>query len=308
MNRSNLNFAAIVAATLLVVLHFVTGWRAAGVPERPFLSGLSAVLLLVAAALLLYLTNDRIINEKSHFAPFIYLMLAAANPAALYLTTMHAAAILMAVSLYSYLRFSALAPDIGQLVIAWATLGAAALFFPPLAWLAPIYAATMTGRTEDKPRYWVAAILSLVLPVVLLIGVDYLLGRERPVEVLGNLWEGMTAIARPSFPVSAATLCRILLTVLVTVVASVRILGNLTRYRTVQYHALFRLLILSLSLGVLALLFTASGTLPFGLVVMLPVSLILNEYFRNPEIGHDIGTLGVVLLLVMLAERIAFYV
>lgn len=176
MKRTYADLWVYLAVILLVALYWATGWKAAAAPPRPFLPGLAAALILGVNAVLLYLTNDRIMNEMSLIAPVAYAVLATANPAALYYTPLHAAALLMAVSLFFYLHFCAEKPSLDYLGGAWVSLGAAGLFYPPLLWLAPVYAATMAPRAESKGKYWVTLLLSLILPAAIHIGIQYIRG------------------------------------------------------------------------------------------------------------------------------------
>ena len=113
---------------------------------------------------------------------------------------------------------------------------------------------------------------------------------------------------RPALHFSAATLCRILLTVLATVLAAIHILRRLTRYRTAQYRAFLRLLVLTLALAVLNLVFLADSRQPLGLLSLLPAALLLNEYFRDRDTEKGAGLLAVILALILIVERISCFV
>ena len=308
MKRTNSDFLIFASILLPAVLFCAAGWLTIPAADRAVVSGLLAGLVLVANGLLLFLTGDRVMNETSPLAPVIYIVLAAANPAALSLTPLHAASFLLALSMLFHLLYCAIRPSLGYLAIAWATLGCAALCFPPLAWLAPVYAITTAPSAEEKGKYTVALILSFILPAGIWIGIQYLRGTGLPVNVLRGLWTDMTVIHRPTLHFSAATLCRILLTVLATVLAVIHILRRLTRYRTAQYHAFLRLLVLTLALVVLNLVFLSDSRQPFGLLTLLPVTLLLNEYFRDRNAEKGAGLLAVILALVLVVERITCFV
>ena len=308
MKRTYADLWVYLAVILLVALYWATGWKAAVAPPRPFLPGLAAALILGVNAVLLYLTNDRVMNEMSLIAPVAYAVLATANPAALYYTPLHAAALLMAVSLFFYLHFCAEKPSLDYLGGAWVSLGAAGLLYPPLLWLAPVYAATMAPRAESKGKYWVTLLLSLILPAAIHIGIQYIRGGDPFDVVLRNLWGGMTAVSHPSLHLSAATLVRILLTFVAAVLAALQMLRRLTHFKTGQFHAVIRVLLLSVCLAVLAGIFLNDSGQPFGILLMLPVSLILNEYLRNPDNARGVRTLTLILLLVLAVERISRFV
>ena len=68
------------------------------------------------------------------------------------------------------------------------------------------------------------------------------------------------------------------------------------------------MLLLSVCLAVLAGIFLNDSGQPFGILLMLPVSLILNEYLRNPDNARGVRTLTLILLLVLAVERISRFV
>ena len=307
MKRTNSDLLAFAAVLLPAAVFCAAGWLALPAPGRSVGSGLLAGLVLVVNGLLLYLISDRVMNEISLIAPVTYIVLAAANPAALSFTPLHAASFLMAVSLLFFLLYSAIRPSLEYLAVAWATLGCAALFFPPLAWLAPVYAVTTAPHAEEKGKYVVALLFSFILPAGAWIGIQYLRGAGMPGEVLRGLWDGMTTLPRPALHYSAATLCRILLTVVATILAALHVLRWLTHYRTAQYHAFLRLLVLTLALALLGALFLSDSRQPLGLITLLPVTLLLSEYFRDRGGERRAWLLAVILMLVLIVERITCF-
>ena len=308
MKRTFSEFATFLAVLLLPALYWMSGWQVATSPERPFPDGVLAVLALVAGALILYLTSDRALNEMSPVAPLAYLVLATVQPASLYVSPLHGAAVLLAASLYFHLNYCAAHPTLGNLAGAGLTLGGASLFFPPLLWLAPVYASTAFGRSEDKLKFGVTALLCLLLPLGAYVGVESILGNG-PADILPGYWAQMIQVTTPTIHYSVATLCRILLTLVVALVAIVQLLGRLNRYRTAQYRAVIRLVLLSLAIGLLALLFLSDGRLPAALITALPVSLLLNDCLCETEHRkRGMITLLIILLLVLIAERITYFV
>ncbi len=308
MRRTIGEFATFLAVILLLVLYEWAGWQCGTAPERPFSAGLLAAILLIATALVLHLTADRALCEMSLVVPFSFLILATANPAALYYTPLHTAALLLALSLFFLLDYCASHPTMGNLIATGLTLGASALFFPPLLWLAPFYGALAIGRTEDKVRFFVAGVLAVALPLAAGIGVQSLLRTGTPGAFLPDLWLRMTDVVRPVFLYSAATLCRIFLTVLVAVLAIVRMLKRTHTYRTAQFRAMNRLILLTLLIALLALLFLSDGKQPAGLITTLPVALLLNDLLGHPDHRKGTFTLIITLILLLVAERISYFV
>lgn len=308
MKRTFSEFATFLAVLLLPALFWASGWQVATPPEQPVTSGLLAALALAAGAMILYLTGDRALNEMSPVAPFAYLVLATVQPASLYATPLHGAAVLLAASLFFHLNYCAARPSLENLAGAGFTLGGGALLFPPLLWLAPVYAATAFGRSENKLKFGVTALFSLLLPLGAYIGIRSIFGNGTD-GLLPDFWERMTRVTVPTIHYSAATICRILLTLAVALLAIIQMLGRLDRYRTAQYRAVLRLIFLSLAIGVLALLFLSDGRLPAALITAIPVSLLLNDCIGEAEHrSKGMTTLLFILLLVLVAERITYFV
>ena len=308
MRRTISVIAAFLAATLLLVLYEWSGWRIGAASQPTFSNGLLAALQLVASALVLHLTADRALNELSPVVPFTYPVLATAHPAALYYTPLHAAALLLAISLYFLLDYCSSRPTIGNLIGMGLSLGASALFFPPLLWLAPCYGILSVGRSEDKGKFCVASLLSTAFPLAVGMAVHSFLKAGDPYTFLPGLWQQMTEILHPNLPSSAVSLCRIFLTLLLTVVAIVRLLHRTHVYRTFQIRAMYRLILLTPLIALLALLFLSDGKQPAGLLTSLPVALLANDLLGHPD--HRKGTLVllIILLLVLIAERVSYFV
>ena len=308
MKRTIGVFATFLAAILLLMLYEWAGWRIGTPPERALPAGILAAVLLAAAALVLHLAADRALNELNIVVPFSYLILSTAHPAALYYTPLHAAALLLALSLYFFLDYCASHPTIGNEIATGLTLGASALFFPPLLWLAPVYGFLSVGRTEDKLKFCVAGLLSTALPLAAGLAVQSLLETGDTGAFLPGLWQGMTAVTHPAVPSSATSLCRILLTVILTITAIVRVLQRTHVYRTFQIRSMTRLILLTVFISALALLFLSDGKQPAGLITSLPVALLVNDLFIHPDHRKGTLTLVIILILVLVAERISYFV
>jgi len=308
MKRTNSDLLAFAAVLLPAVLFCAAGWMALPDPDRSAGSGLLAALILVVNSLLLFFIDDRVLSDTSLIAPVTYIVLAAANPAALSLTTLHAASLLMAVSLLACLYYCAIRPALDILSIACATLGGAALFFPPLAWLLPVYAVITVTRAEDKGKYIVAILFATILPAAVWIGIQYLRGAALPGGILRDLWTGMSGLHGPALHFSAAAICRIGLIVITATLAAIHVLKRLSRYRTSQFIAYVRLLVLTLALVLLNLLFLTDSSRPLGLLTLLPVALLINEYFRDQNEEKGSWILALILLLVLVVERISLFV
>ena len=309
MHRRNSDFLTTVCLILLLTLYYAAGWMVAGAPSaRPFLSGLLAALTLLACGLLLALVHHRTMTGPSVTTAFLYLALAAAHPGALHFSTFHAATLLTAVSLTCFLLFNAVRPSLEYAIGMWASLAVAGMFLPPLLWLAPVLALLSAGRPGDKGKFWFATLLALVLPACLWIGVRYLWGDPLTFsDLFKDIWTGMAAIRRPAFHFPAATICRILMTAAATLTAVIHVFLRLSTFKTTQYHACMQLVLLTLCISVLALLFLPASV-PAGMLVCLPVAPLLGEYVQHPGNLKAARLLMAVLGLLLLIERVSFFV
>lgn len=309
MNRTISEFAALVGLFLLLAAWCIAGWLAPiAVPGRTFLSALPAAGILLANAFLLSLTCNRILAEDSLFTPVAYILLATANPSALWFTPFHGASLLLAVSLVFLLGFCSLKPGIGSLIGACFALGAAALLFPPLLWLFPVYLAIAVSKAEEKMKFWAASLLAVCLPIGIWLGVSSLTGGQSAGSFFPVFWERMTDVPRVRLHFPAATLCRLILTAIAVVLALFRGAGRLDSYKIARSAAVIRIILLTLAICLLMGLFCPDNRYPAGLVTALPVSLLLNEYFGSANRKKGVWTLGIIFLLVLLVERITYFV
>lgn len=310
MNRANSDFMVIITIVVLLALYCVTGWMAASpVPGRPFISGLLATLAVAFSALVLYFANDRAMNEMSFPIPVIFVLLATANPCTLYAAPIHAAAALLAASIFFLLGFSSVSPSPGPFSLTFISISAAGLFHPPLFWLIPVYAILAIVLFENKFKGWVTIIISVLLPPLVLAGIRYLGSGSNPAEeLLSGIWARMTAIYLPKSNIHAATVLRIILTGVAAVFAIGHILRHLTTYKTSQFKAAVRIVILTLAITLVALLFMPEGGKTAGILAAMPLSLLLNEYFRQPRHSPEVKTMAIVLILILITERISYFV
>ena len=269
-----------------------------------------AGLVILLNAVLLFLVNDRVMADSGLVTPVAYVVLATANPAALWYTPLHAASLLMALSIVFLLGFCALRQSMGRLAGCWAALGSAGLIFPPLLWLAPLYAVLTVGKAEDKLKFWTASLLTLCLPAAIALAFNSLGGTRTATAFFSDIWAQMSTLLHRPLHLSAAMLCRIVLTALAALLAIIRALGRIDRYKISRSAAVIRIIFLTLAICVLTALFCRDGQAAAGLVTYLPVALILNEYFGSSDQQHTAGarTLAIILMLVLLVERITCFV
>ena len=309
MNRSISDFTVYCSMALVLAAHFVTGWLAAPCTGTLLTSGLPAMLLILLCCVPLYFIHQWMLPGASMVSVLFYVFLAGANPASFCLSPLHGVALLMAVCLYCYLCFTALNPQLKYAAGTWFSFGVAALLLPSLLWLVPVLVLTSVGKAPDKGKYVFMVLLGLVLPAAIWLALRYL--HDDPLSLSdfwAASWSGMCTLHLPVASLPAVTLVRVGFTVAMTITAIVRILPRLSRYKTAQYHAIVRLMLLTLCLSVHAFLFLDYPALPAGLLVMLPTAPLLSVFLLDTLSRWSTLPWFVTLLLLLAAERIALFV
>lgn len=310
MNRTHLQFATVSAGLLLLAAYYAAGlFVPAPGATAGALSAVGAAAVILFNGVGLLITSHNVSVKATVLVPFIYIALVAANPFALHASLFHPASVLMLVSIFFYLSFCALQPSLTYLVLSFFLLGAAGLFVPPMLWLFPFLLLFSIGRTHEKGKYLATALIGLALPLMILAGVTYLRsGSDAVLALPATLWAGMTDVHPGIRPFPAITLARILLTLIATLVAVVHIVKNLNTYKTVQFLAFIRLIALAALLSVMALIFPRDSHTPCGLIICLPVTLLLNEFFVSRSNRRQKLVLAVAALALLIAERVSQFI
>lgn len=307
MNRTRTHFVAALAGIVLLAAYYIAGLHVP-IPgaEDNALSRIGSATVILLNGIGLLLTSHRISLKATYSVPFIYIALVAINPWALRWSAFHPASLLMLASIFFYLLYCAVRPSLVYLVSSFFLLGAAGLFVPPLLWLFPFFLVLNIGRTDTKGKYLVTAFIGLALPLLIRASVLYLrYGVDAALALPGELWEGMLDLHPGLHPYSAITLARILLIVAATLMAVVHIIMDLDTYKTSQSLAFIRLIVLAALFSLMSLLFPPAAHTPCGLIICLPVTLLLNEYFVTTGMRKQKMAIATVAMLLLLAERIS---
>lgn len=306
MNERNIGFAALTGCTAFLAAYYAAGLYvpAPGAPSGAWpTAGAAAVILLNGYGL--KLTAKQISVKASLSVPLIYIALVAANPWALRWSSFHPASLLLLGAIFCYLLFCTVRPSMEILAGCYCLLGASGLFVPPLLWLFPVFLLMGIGRTPEKGKYLVTAVFSLCIPLLVWGGLLYIRqDLEAALGLFPQLWTVMTDIQPSIRPFPAVTLARILFVMAVTLVAVVHIVRRLDTYKTVEFLAFVRLIALAAVLSLMALVFPAGAHTPCGLVIFLPLTLLLNEYYVSPGQRRSKVALIVSAILLLSAERV----
>ena len=309
MNRRISDFWVYVSMALVLVLHFLTGWLAAPESGKLLTSGLPAMLAILACAVPLYFIHQWMLSGSSMVTVLFYVFLAAANPVSFTFSRFHVVALLLVCCLYCYLCYSALRPGLSYATGLWLSFGVAALLLPSLLWLAPVLLLSSVRKAGDKGKYIFILLTGLLLPAIVWMALRFLYGDPLlPTDLLSACWAGMSTLHLPSTNITAVTLVRIGFTVAMTVTAFWRILPRLSRFKTAQYDATLRLMLLTLCFSLYAVLFLDYPLQPAGLLVMLPTAPLLSVFLLGTLSRRGTLPWFVTLLLLLAVERIAFFV
>lgn len=309
MNRRISDFLVYVCMALVLALHFLTGWLAAPDAGKLLTSGLPAMLAILVCAVPLYFIHQWMLSGSSMVTVLFYVFLAAANPVSFTLSRFHGIAILLVCCLYCYLCFSTLRPSLDYAAGLWLSFGIATLLLPSLLWLTPVLLLSSIRKAAEKGKYIILMLTGLLLPAAVWMALRFLHGNPlSPGDLLSAYWSGLVTLHLPSTRLTAATLVRIGFTVLMTATAFWRILPRLSRFKTAQYDATLRLMLLTLCFSAHAVLFLDYPVLPAGLLVMLPAAPLLSVFLLDTLSRRGTLPWFVTLLLLLAAERISFFV
>ena len=297
------------ALSLLVAAYYASVWMApAPAVKAAFVKGLGATLTILACCTLLYFIYQHLLSGSSSVAALLYAVLAAAHPAALYFSPFHIGVLLMALCMYCYLHFNADTPSEEYLFIAWAAFSAACLFLPPLAWLMPVLLLSSLIRTTGKGRFLMISLLGMLLPLAVWTGIRFLLNDPAPIGFLSDMGSQMTTLQLPHFNQPVVGIVRIAMTAVVTLTAICCILPWMSHFRTAEYRACVRLILLTVCLAAVAVPFLSDPGTPACMLVMLPVAPLLSRFLECHPRGRLAPLLFTVLALLLAAGRIALFV
>ena len=306
MRRINYGNLSFLLTMLLAAAWYISGLWADGASHTIW-AVVSAALLPLASATIIYLTDERITSGASGLAPILWFVLATASPAALSFTPLHAATLLLAGALALLLVYTCISQGIGILSLSFVLLASASLMIPPMVWLAPVFIAASAGKSTDKAKYFTTALISLAAPLFVLCCIRYLLKDAEAVGLtLSEFGTGAITLHPLSIGATAPTIARMAVAAVITLLAIVHVAGRLGSYTTVQFHSYLRILVLMPFFLVFAVLFL--GGQPYEMVTAMPAALLIDEYAGQSGKKRLTALLLTILALLLAAERIFYYI
>lgn len=270
---------------------------------RNTLSAILSAVFLVLTALTLHTFNNRFSSGLNFILPLLYLILAVANPCAIWFSPFHIAALGLVWSLRYFVKFKAETGHPTDLFTAFFLLMITSCCYLPLIWLFPVLLARGFSYMENKLRYLLTVFLGLFTGAAFIVGLNYLVLGFDAVTVLPGRWlEGITAIATrwPGFSILQIT--REGLLVVLVVVAALRNVRNQGKYKIAESRMLSDVTVCTLVLFVATALYTADFALPFEVMAFAPASLVIFGLFGDSR-KSLVTIFSIVIMALIVAER-----
>lgn len=242
---------------------------------------LGTVTMALTAASLLVLQN-RFTSGFNFSLPLIYLTLCLTNPANIYLTPAHFASLLTLWSLYYLALFRIERPDLSRIFTSTMLLLCAALFFPPLLWLAPVMFVYGLGVTCNKAKYLICFALGIILPLSALFCIDFIINTTEELKILHKEFRSALIPAGDrNLVFTAPELCRTAIILLTIIIAFLHVMKNLSLYKIAKSRLYSLMMLLLPSITLIIILFMKSNHDTVVMPIYIPASILVFEYFTE---------------------------
>ncbi|MBO4769126.1 MAG: hypothetical protein J5495_06300, partial [Bacteroidales bacterium] len=249
---------------------------------RTTLSAVLAAVFLLLTALSLHTFNNRFSSGLNFILPLLYLILAVANPYAIWFTPFHIAALGIVWALRYFVKYKAETGHPTDLFCSFFLLVFSSCFYLPSIWLAPFLLISGFGYMENKLRYLLTVILGLLFGVALIVGLNYLVLGMDALASLPREWLGaMSAIATHLPEFSLLQICREGLLVILVLVAALRNVRNQGKYKISESKMLSDVTLCTIVLFIVTALYLPDYSLPFEVMVFAPASLVIFGLFGD---------------------------
>ena len=268
-------------------------------------SMLAAAILLLCTALAVSFLCRAFPFSASVSAAFVFIVLATCNVHALLFDTLHIAALLYCLSLASLQDTKKMQSNPGNIAAAGCLLCCSSFFFPPLVWMAlPSFFLSLLFA-GDKTRHTAAYLAGILLALMVYAGIKYLMGgAPAALTSLSGYASGIVTPAKPTFHITPAAAVRLALTFIGTAASAFFILRDIKRCPKPRYIASADALAFLVCTPVVCLVFGGDFSLPFGLLMSVPASVLIGNFLSQHRLS-SVGKALVALFAVVLAiERI----
>ena len=270
------------------------------ISEETFGKGISFILAALALLLTSFIAGPSVATT--------YMAMAAISPLAIAITPVHCAVLALAISIMFITRPPDRKNTIGNAFATTISLGIASLFFVPLVWLFPLFLIMIFSDTEEKGKVAVASLFGLFLPVAIIIGIAFIKDNNQALSIFSKEFGVLFSSVPRHFSIKLLTLLRIIQTIGLALAAAVSVKRRIDRFTVHEYRLYTRIMMIAIALSIVCLIYLCSPSDPYGIVISLPLSLLLCEYFTGGELSSTEKTATVTLILTIIAERITFLI
>jgi|GEM_PF-4866676 hypothetical protein len=248
-------------------------------------SGLSAFLgsmmmAITAASLLVF--QNRFTSGFNFFLPLLYLILCLTNPGNIYLTPIHFAAFLTLWALFYLALFKIEKSEISNIFASSMLLLCAAVFYMPVLWLAPIFLIYGFGEANNKAKYLISFIFGLILPLSAIFCLDFLINDAGDVA---KLHEEFRTAQVPgggrNLVFTAPEICHIAVILLTVVISFLHVIRNVSLYKVAKSSLYSMMMVMLPIMAIIAVIFLKSNHDPIGLLIFIPASILVFEFFTE---------------------------
>jgi len=276
------------------------------------LSLIIAFVLIITNSILLLLLHQSFSAETSPIIPIIYIVLVISNPYALYFTPLHIASLLFILFLFCSISvFNAVQEQqrVETLIASVIALTLASFFFPPLIWLYIIAFLMNYFESDMKIKYTVSFLIGILIPLAIIYVICHMVyGTENGIAILKELWQKGTAIPEKTIRFSLIEIAKFLVIAIGIVTSLFMLIKSMGTYSSKRYSAFIRIIILLVGIIVISLVFGKNINNPFGLLMAVPTAMLLNDLFETPRANHFKSTYIAVVFLILLVERLMYFI
>ena len=275
--------ASLVVAVMYVLSTFVFSRMA--VTAVPVIAGL---LLFAANAVAVYLVVDFFSGGFNHMSALMFAILALSFPAVAVYDPAYLCITPLNAAFYIGVRFYAGDSKNDLAFFCSLLISLASLNFPPLAWVALFMLLMNFFPAVDKARFVVISIVGFLLPQVVALAVIYITGDVRMISPAVS--DYLSQVVTMDISIGASSAARVIKVItffVLFVVAFIAFLKHNAQYNVSHSKAMIMVYPYALLITLLVLLFPYTNLTMGTMLIMVPVAIVLYDYFVWGSSDHD---------------------
>jgi hypothetical protein len=158
----------------------------------------------------------------------------------------------------------------------------AAVFYMPVLWLAPIFLIYGFGEANNKAKYLISFIFGLILPLSAIFCLDFLINDAGDVA---KLHEEFRTAQVPgggrNLVFTAPEICHIAVILLTVVISFLHVIRNVSLYKVAKSSLYSMMMVMLPIMAIIAVIFLKSNHDPIGLLIFIPASILVFEFFTE---------------------------